>query len=57
VSGISNTWTQGAAIVYLAARALYPFTYLLGLNPWRSLVWMAGFMALPAFAWGLWTGT
>jgi uncharacterized MAPEG superfamily protein len=50
---VSNAWTEGAAAVYLAARTLHPLAYGFGLNPLRTLVWSAGFCALPAFAWGL----
>ena len=41
----SSTTTQTAAWVYLAARVLYIPAYALGLRPWRSVVWFAGFMA------------
>jgi len=41
----SDTTTQTCAWVYLAARVLYIPAYALGLRPWRSVVWFAGFMA------------
>lgn len=56
-AGITNPSTQWAAGIYLVARAIYPFAYALGLNPLRSLVWSAGFFALPLFAYGLMFGT
>ncbi len=37
--------TAACAWVYLAARVLYVPAYALGLRPWRSVVWMAGFAA------------
>ena len=37
--------TAGCAWIYLAARVLYVPAYWLGLSPWRSLIWMAGFGA------------
>jgi uncharacterized MAPEG superfamily protein len=37
--------TAALAWIYLAARVLYVPAYLLGLSPWRSLVWAAGWFA------------
>ncbi|WP_136443016.1 MAPEG family protein [Pacificoceanicola onchidii] len=37
--------TGAVAILYLIARALYLPAYLLGLSPWRSLIWVVGFLA------------
>lgn len=45
LSDQSNAVTQLAAWVYLLARAAYVPAYALGLTPWRSLIWMAGFFA------------
>lgn len=53
LQAVSTALTQMPAIVYAASRAVYPFCYVLGLNPWRSLVWTIGFTALPVMAWGL----
>lgn len=33
------------AYTYLGARILYVPAYLFGLAPWRSLIWMVGFLA------------
>lgn len=41
----STPFTTACAWVYLAARVAYIPAYYLDLNPWRSLVWMAGFAA------------
>jgi len=41
----STHLTQTCAWVYLAARVLYIPAYALGLSPWRSLIWGAGFFA------------
>ncbi|NCO85227.1 MAG: MAPEG family protein [Rhodobacterales bacterium] len=37
--------TATLAWIYLAARLLYVPAYLLGLAPWRSLIWMVGWLA------------
>ncbi|MCB1335238.1 MAG: MAPEG family protein [Roseivivax sp.] len=34
-----------AGVVFLGARILYVPAYLLGLSPWRTVVWAAGFGA------------
>ena len=41
----SSGVTQTAAWVYLAARIAYVPAYALGLRPWRSAIWAAGFLA------------
>ena len=41
----STALTAGCAWTYLAARILYVPAYYLGLVPWRSVVWLAGFLA------------
>ena len=45
VSGQSTWFTAICAWVYLIARVLYVPAYALGLSPWRSAIWSAGFMA------------
>lgn len=37
--------TALCALVYLAARLLYIPAYLFGWSPWRSLIWVIGFVA------------
>lgn len=37
--------TAACAWVYLGARLLYVPAYLLGLAPWRSLIWSLGWLA------------
>ncbi len=37
--------TAGCAWIYLIARALYVPAYYFGLTPWRSIIWMIGFVA------------
>lgn len=54
--GISTVVTQGAAMVYAASRLIYPLCYVLGLNPWRTVVWTVGFTAVPVMAWGVFQG-
>jgi len=44
----STPFTAACGWTYLAARALYVPAYALGLRPWRSLVWFAGFLATVA---------
>jgi uncharacterized MAPEG superfamily protein len=41
----SSTVTQYAAYTYLAARVLYVPAYAFGLVPWRSAIWLVGFLA------------
>ncbi len=45
LSGKASAFTAACAWVYLAARVLYVPAYALGLRPWRSVVWAAGFFA------------
>ncbi|MDT8853980.1 MAPEG family protein [Paracoccaceae bacterium Fryx2] len=45
LSGQSSGVTQVCAWVYLAARAAYIPAYAMGLTPWRSVIWGAGFLA------------
>ncbi|WP_299043773.1 MAPEG family protein [uncultured Tateyamaria sp.] len=45
----ANTgFTAACAWAYLIARILYIPAYYLGLTPWRSLIWLVGFLAAPA---------
>lgn len=53
LQGASGAATQIPAMVYAASRLVYPLCYVLGLNPWRTVVWTTGFTALPVMAWGL----
>ena len=41
----SSGLTRTCAWVYLAARVLYIPAYAMGLAPWRSVIWGAGFFA------------
>lgn len=41
----SSPVTRAAAQIYLIARLIYIPCYVLGLSPWRSLVWMVGLAA------------
>jgi uncharacterized MAPEG superfamily protein len=41
----SNVITQFCAHLYLIARILYVPAYVQGLAPWRSIIWMVGFIA------------
>ncbi|MBS0564934.1 MAG: MAPEG family protein [Proteobacteria bacterium] len=45
LSGRSSPLTHAAAWAYLGARLLYVPAYALGLRPWRSAIWGAGFAA------------
>jgi uncharacterized MAPEG superfamily protein len=45
LSGKAGGFTAACAWVYLVARILYVPAYALGLTPWRSVVWAAGFFA------------
>ena len=41
----STQFTAACAYAYLAARVLYIPAYYFGWRPWRSLIWMVGFLA------------
>ncbi len=45
VSGQSSALTASCAYAYLIARILYIPAYAYGLNPWRSVIWAAGFLS------------
>ena len=53
LAGISNPWTQRAALVYVTTRLLYFVLYALGVKAVRSVVWGVGFFALLAFVFGI----
>jgi uncharacterized MAPEG superfamily protein len=41
-------FSAACAWTYLAARVLYVPAYYFGWRPWRSLIWMVGFLATMA---------
>jgi uncharacterized MAPEG superfamily protein len=45
LGGQATGFTAACAWVYLAARVAYVPAYALGLRPWRSVIWAAGFFA------------
>jgi uncharacterized MAPEG superfamily protein len=45
LTGKASGFTLACAWTYLAARVLYVPAYALGLVPWRSVVWFAGWLA------------
>ncbi len=45
LSGQSSGFTAACAWLYLIARIAYVPAYWLGLRPWRTLIWLAGFLA------------
>ncbi|MEM1274652.1 MAG: MAPEG family protein [Pseudomonadota bacterium] len=57
MTGISNGWTQWAALIFVCARAAYVPLYAFGIKGLRSLAWTAGFFALLAFARGIYAAT
>ncbi|MEL7070770.1 MAG: MAPEG family protein [Cyanobacteria bacterium J06581_3] len=57
VAGISNVWTQYAAIAFFITRLLHLAFYAAGITPFRSFAWGIGFFfALGGFVFGLVTG-
>jgi uncharacterized MAPEG superfamily protein len=48
LSDQSTPLTAACAWTYLAARLLYVPAYAFGWNPWRSLIWTAGWLATVA---------
>ena len=48
LGGQASGFTAACAWVYLAARVAYVPAYALGLRPWRSVIWAAGFLATVA---------
>ncbi len=45
LSGQATLFTAICAWVYLIARIFYVPAYVMGLNPWRSVIWFVGFTA------------
>jgi len=45
LSDQSTKFTATCAYIYLIARVAYVPAYALGLQPWRTLIWIAGFAA------------
>lgn len=45
ISDQSSVFTAACAWVYLGARIAYVPAYAFGLSPWRSVIWMIGFVA------------
>ncbi|MGB7241373.1 MAG: MAPEG family protein [Sulfitobacter sp.] len=45
LSGQSTPFTAACAWTYLIARVLYIPAYAYGLRPWRSYIWLVGFVA------------
>ncbi len=57
VAGVSNVWTQAAAVVFFITRLLHLLLYAAGITPFRSFAWGIGFfLALGSFVFGLVTG-
>lgn len=48
VTGNQRPVTAGLAFTYLAARIAYVPAYALGWQPWRSILWMIGFLSTMA---------
>lgn len=55
LSGISNGWTQTAALIFVCARLAYVPLYAFGIKGLRSLAWIVGSFSLLGFAWGLYS--
>ncbi len=51
--GISNPWTQRAALVYVATRLIYFLVYAAGVTIVRSAVWIIGLVALLVYVFGI----
>jgi uncharacterized MAPEG superfamily protein len=47
----SDDTTAAAAWTFFGARLLFVVCYALNLNPWRSTVWMVGWLALAVMLW------
>ncbi|PJE32355.1 MAPEG family protein [Pseudooceanicola marinus] len=45
LSGSANGVTATCALIYAAARAVYIPAYAFGWTPWRSVIFMCGFLA------------
>lgn len=48
LGGTASPFTAACAWIYLAARIAYVPAYWLGLRPWRSYIWLTGFLATAA---------
>ncbi len=58
VAGVSNRFTQYAALAILAMRLLHFVSYAFGVTPLRSFAWGIGYMvAMPVFIYGLISGS
>ncbi len=51
--GISNPWTQRAAVVYVITRLAYFLVYAAGVTILRSLIWIVGLVALLVYVYGI----
>ena len=56
IEGVSNAWTEYAAIAFMASRVLYLPAYAMGLVPIRTMIWSLGFFALPFYVAGFFIG-
>jgi len=45
LSGQNSAFTAICGWVYLVVRVLYVPAYVMGLRPWRSVIWIVGFAA------------
>lgn len=45
ISDQSTSFTATCAWIYLGARVLYVAAYVMGLAPWRSVIWLVGLVA------------
>jgi uncharacterized MAPEG superfamily protein len=45
MSGQNTAFTALLSWIYLCSRVLYVPAYAIGLRPWRSIIWFAGFLA------------
>ncbi|MFK7945689.1 MAG: MAPEG family protein [Paracoccaceae bacterium] len=50
IAGVSNGTTQLGSILFVAARALYPVVYGLGLPVVRTIIWSAGVVGIVLIA-------
>lgn len=52
-AGVSNPWTQKAALAYLITRFVYFLVYAAGIRVVRSVVWLSGLIALLVYVIGI----
>ncbi|RED11772.1 MAPEG family protein [Pontivivens insulae] len=45
LSGQNSAFTAGCAAAYVVSRILYVPAYAFGWVPWRTLIWLVGFLA------------